>query len=125
MFTRRMLAAAALCMFASILYAADPNLAGTWEAQGSHEGRMQTWQMTFDVHGNAFTGTWKSLQNDTVREIKDGKMAGNQITFKVVRKDGSTLMDCKGSVNGGKMNLSIENLGEGDHRTATAVRKTN
>jgi hypothetical protein len=69
-------AAAALLLAAAFLSGADAKLAGTWEAQGSHEGRMQTWLMNFDVHENMFVGSWKSLQNDSVREIKEGRSLG-------------------------------------------------
>ena len=123
MLRKSLKAVASLLLAAAFLLGADAKLAGTWEAQGSHEGRMQTWLMNFDVHENAFVGSWKSLQNDSVREIKEGKIAGNDFSFKVLKKDGSTAMVCKGTVKGDQMTLGIDNLGEGDHRQATAVRK--
>src|ERR1700722_10703732 len=113
--------AAAIFLAAALLLGADAKLGGTWEAQGSHEGKMQTWEMTFDVRENTFVGSWKSLQNDSVREIKEGKIAGNDFSFKVLKSDGSTAMVCKGTLKGDKMTLGIDNLGEGDHRQATAV----
>ena len=48
---------------------------------------------------------------------------GNEISFKVLKKDGTTSMVCKGTVAGDRMKLSIENLSEGDYRQASAVRK--
>jgi hypothetical protein len=98
-------------------------MVGTWEAQGSHEGKMQTWLMTFDVQGDTFVGTWRSVENENVREIKEGKIVGSEFFFKVLKKDGTTAMVCKGKVTGDKLKLSIDNLCEGDHRQATAVRK--
>ena len=43
---------------------------------------------------------------------------GNEISFKVLKKDGTTSMVCKGTVAGDRMKLSIENLSEGDYRQA-------
>ena len=105
------------------LLAASAGLVGTWEAQGSNEGKMQTWLMTFDVRGETFVGTWRSVESENVREIKEGKIAGNEFSFKVLKKDGTTAMVCKGTLAGDKMKLNIDNLSEGDHRQATAVRK--
>jgi hypothetical protein len=102
---------------------AGASLVGTWEAQGSNEGKMQTWLMTFDVRGESFVGTWRSVESENVREIKEGKIVGNEVSFKVLKKDGTTAMVCKGTVAGDKMKLSIDNLSEGEHRQATAVRK--
>src|SRR5207244_8935220 len=62
MLKKQLQAAAVIGLLSAFLFAADANLAGAWEAQGSHEGRMQTWLMTFNLNGNTFTGSWKSLQ---------------------------------------------------------------
>jgi hypothetical protein len=40
------------------------------------------------------------------------------------RQSQTKSMVCKGTVTGDTMKLSIDNLSEGDHRQATAVRKT-
>jgi hypothetical protein len=123
MFRKLALFVITLCLSTLTLLAANTNLVGTWEAQGSHEGKMQTWLMTFDVRSDTFVGTWRSVENENVREIKEGKIVGNEFSFKVLKKDGTTAMICKGTVAGDKMKLSIDNLSEGDHRQATAVRK--
>ena len=123
MFRNLTLFVVTLCLSTVPLLAAGITLVGTWEAQGSNEGKMQTWLMTFDVRGETFVGTWRSVESENVREIKEGKIVGNELSFKVLKKDGTTAMVCKGTVAGDKMSLSIDNLSEGDHRQATAVRK--
>ena len=112
-----------LCLAAVLALAAETNLAGTWEAQGSNEGKMQSWQMKFDVKGDKFVGTWGSAENGNVREIKEGQISGKDFSFKVVKQDGSIAMLCKGTINGDKMTLNIENTSEGERRQATASRK--
>jgi hypothetical protein len=48
MFRKLALLVITLCLSTLTILAANTNLVGTWEAQGSHEGKMQTWLMTFD-----------------------------------------------------------------------------
>ena len=123
MFRRTAFLAISLCLAAVSLLAADANLAGTWEAQGSNEGKMRSWQMKFDVKGDKFVGTWGSAEDGNAREIKEGQISGKDFSFKVLKKDGSVAMVCKGTINGDKMTLSIENTSEGERRQASAVRK--
>ena len=123
MFRNLTLFVVTLCLSTVPLLAAGITLVGAWEAQGSNEGKMQTWLMTFDVRGETFVGTWRSVENENVREIKEGKIVGNEVSFKVLKKDGTTAMVCKGTLAGDKMKLTIDNLSEGEHRQATAVRK--
>ena len=105
------------------LGAENARLAGTWEAHATHEGRAQTWTFRFNVTGDSFTGTWQSLGSDVVRQIQAGKINGNHISFKTLRKDGRDGVLFDGTVSGDQMQLEVNNLGEGERTKVTAVRK--
>lgn len=111
-------------IFGAALLAQSARLAGTWEAHATHEGRAQTWTLKFDVKGDSFTGTWQSLGSDVVRRIQAGKITGDHVSFKTLRKDGSDGVLFTGTVAGDQMKLEVNNLGEGERSNVVAVRKS-
>jgi len=112
-----------MALFAAALLAQSARVAGTWEAHATHEGRSQTWTFKFDVNGDSFTGTWQSLGSDVVRQIQAGKIKGDHVSFKTLRKDGSDAVLFTGTVAGDQMKLQVNNLGESERSDVTAVRR--
>jgi phage head maturation protease len=110
-------------LFASALLAQSARVAGNWEAHATHEGRSQTWTFKFDVKGDSFTGTWQSLGSDVIRQIQAGKIKGDHVSFKTLRKDGRDGVLFTGTVAGDAMELEVNNLGEGERSNITALRK--
>ncbi len=110
-------------LFASMLMAQKADLTGKWEAHTTHEGRAQTYTFTFDAKGDTFTGTWQSLGSDAVRPLQAGKISGDRISFKTLRKDGTDGVLFTGTLAGDNLELTMNNLGEGERREMTAVRK--
>jgi opacity protein-like surface antigen len=105
-----------LAMVASVLavaaFAAD--VTGKWTAQVPGRGG-QTRETTFNfkVDGEKLTGTMSGMQNDL--EISDGKVKGDEISFKVnVNFQGNEMkMNYKGKVAGDEIKMTREREGSG------------
>jgi hypothetical protein len=110
-------AVALLALFASA-WAAD--VAGQWKAQA--QGADIT--ITFKVDGNTVTGTLdNSLAGPT--DIKEGKIAGDEISFYVVRKLGEndTKITWKGKVAGDEIKFTRQaEGGNAEEITAKKVK---
>lgn len=90
----------ALCAGAAL--AAD--VTGTWKASvPGREGAMMETTFTLKAEGAKLTGTVSNQWGDT--EISDGKVAGDNITFKVKREfgDRTMIMVYEGAVAGNEI----------------------
>jgi hypothetical protein len=101
---------AALCFALAVqLFAAD--VAGKWTAETKgRDGNPLTYTYDFKVDGEKLTGTLSSRMGE--RQILDGKVNGDEVSFKVTfERDGNTMTFLyKGKVAGDelKINMSSE-----------------
>jgi hypothetical protein len=93
-------------ILATIAVAAD--IAGKWKSEApGRDGTPQVTNYTFKVDGDKLTGTVSGRQADTA--ITEGKIAGDEISFVVVRTMGGEerKIQYKGKVSGDEIKLSI------------------
>lgn len=108
-----------VAVFALAVYAAD--VSGKWIAQVPGRGG-ETREVTFNfkADGETLTGTMSSPQGD--REISDGKIKGDDISFTMVMRfrDNEMKMLYKGKVSGDeiKFTRTVEGGPEGMPRRA-------
>ena len=101
----KMLKAAALCLLAAgTLLAADPG--GKWEATMQTPRGEMTLTFNFEADGETLTGT---VGNEMMgeSEIQDGKISGDEISFKQVmeRGDRKMTMEWTGTIKGDELEL--------------------
>src|SRR5438874_390227 len=63
---------------------AGDRLAGTWRADVRAEGKSFSLIFNFAVNGDQLTGTVELPSRDQEFEITDGKIRGNEISFKAI-----------------------------------------
>ena len=87
MMTRRLMFTMGLLLtFALGLWAAD--VSGKWTAQvPGRSGQMREVTITLKAAGQTLTGTVSGRQGDT--EISEGKISGDDISFKVAAQQGT------------------------------------
>ena len=98
------------CVLAVAALAADVSGKWTYETQGRNGA--QTVTLTLKADGGSLTGTMAGGRGGDV-EISEGKVDGNNVSFKVVREmQGNKLvMNYTGTVSGEEMKLKIEREG--------------
>ncbi len=97
---------AALALAASSLFAAD--LTGKWVAKmQTPNGETRDMVMNLKADGEKLTGTVGGMRGDA--EITDGKIAGDDVSWVVVRNfNGNEMRQTyKGKVTGKEMKLSV------------------
>jgi len=115
------------CALAVVALAADVSGKWSWEQQGRNG--TQTATMTLKADGSSLTGTVSGGRGGDA-EISDGKVDGNNVSFKVVREfNGNKIVQVyTGTVSGDEMKLKIEVEGGGGGkmgpREVTAKRST-
>ena len=115
------------CALAIVALAADVSGKWSWEQQGRNG--TQTATMTLKADGSSLTGTVSGGRGGDA-EISDGKVDGNNVSFKVVREfNGNKIVQVyTGTVSGDEMKLKIEVEGGGGGkmgpREVTAKRST-
>ncbi len=110
---------------AAAIWAADATGKWTAEMQG-RGGNTMTVNMNLKADGDKLTGTVSGRNGDT--DITDGKVDGDNISFKVVREfNGNQITQVyKGKVNGDTIHFSMTmeggNMGGGQPREFDAKR---
>ncbi len=98
-----------LALFAVTAVAAD--VSGKWVAQiPGRDGTPQEQSFTFKVSGGTVTGTITSQRGD--QEISEGKIAGDDLSFAVIRKfnDMEMRSNYKGKVSGNEIKFIMERV---------------
>jgi hypothetical protein len=114
-----------LCLAAIVLtvaWAAD--VSGKWKAEmHTPDGQTRTSIFTFQVSGDALTGTVAGARGET--PISEGKISGDAISFVVVRKfqDNEFKMNYKGKVAGDEIKLTVTANFGGEERTFEMTAK--
>jgi hypothetical protein len=114
-----------LCLAAIVLtvaWAAD--VSGKWKAEmQTPDGQTRTSIFTFQVSGDALTGTVAGARGET--PISEGKISGDAISFVVVRKfqDNEFKMNYKGKVAGDEIKLTVTANFGGEERTFEMTAK--
>ena len=119
MFTRRhfigALAALALSVATAVpAFAAD--VTGKWKAEyQSPDGQARTTVFTFEVKGEALTGTLTSSMSAEPAKIEEGTLKGDAIAFAVTRNFNGNEIQLRytGTVKGDEMPLKVA-AGAGD-----------
>jgi len=121
MLNRRIGLTLGLCLLlTSTTWARGENLAGTWVATVDQKGTNHIFTFVFDVKDNAFTGTVALDGGDSV-PITDGKINGNNITFKAGPPN--DLAYISGTINGDVLQMDLKDA-DGKHQfSLTAKRK--
>jgi hypothetical protein len=104
--TRNLFLFALLCFVAVAAFGAD--ISGKWKSESpGRDGTPMTTNYTFNVEGEKLTGTVSGRQGDTA--ISDGKVAGDEISFIVVRnfRGEERKIQYKGKVSGDEIKLTI------------------
>jgi len=114
--------AALICLGALALSAAD--IDGKWVAQmPGRGGETRETTFNFKADGDKLTGTISGPRGD--REISDGKITGDEISFAMVmpgRQGGGEMkMVYKGKVSGNEIKFTVQR--EGGDRTFEFVAK--
>ncbi|HEY3738961.1 MAG TPA: hypothetical protein VGL53_03910 [Bryobacteraceae bacterium] len=103
-------------------FAAD--VTGKWSAEvPGRGGQTRTQNMEFKVDGGALTGALEGPRGNTA--ISDGKVDGDNISFKVVREfNGNTMTQVySGTISGDEIKFKVTTEGrEGAGREFTAKR---
>lgn len=98
------------CLVAAAMWAAD--VTGKWTAEmPGRGGNTMTMTMNLKADGDRLTGTVSGRNGDT--DITDGKIDGDNISFKVVREfNGNQVTQLyKGTVNGDTIHFSVTREG--------------
>ena len=107
---------AVCCLAATAQAAADPN--GTWKwkftTQGGQEFELS---LTLKADGDKLTGA--TVRNENETQIQDGKIAGDEITFTVIRdREGRKVTaKYKGKITGDTVKGKVESDWSGDWQT--------
>ncbi len=112
------------CLAAAAIWAAD--VTGKWTAEMQGRNGSMTVNMNLKADGDKLTGTVSGRNGDT--DITDGKVDGDNISFKVVREfNGNQVTSVyKGKVDGDTIHFSMTmeggNMGGGRPREFDAKR---
>lgn len=122
--TRRLILAGLIATMTSL--AADVSGKWTAEMQGRN-GNTMTVTMNLKADGEKLTGTVSGRMGDT--EISDGKVAGDDVSFTVVREfnGNSFKQNYKGKLEGDTIHFTIKTeggMGGGQERKVDAKRAT-
>ena len=115
------------CLAAAALWAADVTGKWTAEMQGRN-GNTMTITMNLKADGDKLTGTMSGRGGET--DISDGKVQGDNISFKVVREfNGNQITSVyKGKVDGDTIHFAMTmeggSMGGGQPREFDAKRAT-
>jgi len=108
-----------------VVVASAADVSGTWKgtSQG-RDGKTRETTFTFKVDGEKLTGTVSGRMGD--REISEGKVAGDEISFavKVSMGDREFKMLYKGKVAGDEIKFSVQREG-GDRTTEMTAKRSN
>ena len=110
-----------LAVFAFALLAAD--VSGKWtSAMQGRDGKSMETTFTFKVDGNKLTGARSGRGGD--REIADGRINGDEISFSVTtERNGNTMkQNYKGTVSGDEIKGTVQREGADNSRPWTAKR---
>jgi len=109
-------------LLAMVALAADPT--GKWSFETQGRNGPQTVTLTLKASGDALSGSISGGRGGPV-DISDGKVAGDDITFSVVREfqGNSFTTKYKGKVSGDSIELTIEGP-RGGPQTVTAKKST-
>jgi hypothetical protein len=101
---RWMIAAAAFTLWVS--YAAD--IDGKWTGQVEGRNGPQTQTIMLKAADNTLTGSVEGGRGGPV-EISDGKIDGNNVSFKVIREfqGNKVTQEYKGTISGGELKLTV------------------
>jgi hypothetical protein len=110
---RLSLICAFIALFAFVAFAADVSGKWTSEQQG-RDGNTVTITWTLKQDGEKLSGTMAGGRGGDV-QISDGKVSGNDVSFKVVREtpNGNFTTKYTGTVSGTEMKLKLEREGGG------------
>ncbi|HEY3940643.1 MAG TPA: hypothetical protein VGL97_24655 [Bryobacteraceae bacterium] len=114
------------CLVTAALWAADVNGKWTAEMQGRN-GNTMTVNMNLKADGDKLTGTVSGRNGDT--DISDGKVDGDNVSFKVVREfnGNKRTMEYKGKMEGDTIHFTVTmegGMGGGAGRQFEAHRAT-
>lgn len=100
--------AGVVLLLAVPLQAQDVNITGKWETTRETPRGTMTTTFTFAQDGHELTGTLSSQRGD--REITDGLVEGNKITFTMVMTMGERTVEMKysGTVEGDTITGTIQ-----------------
>ena len=112
------------CVAAAAMFAADVTGKWTAEMQG-RGGNTMTVTMNLKADGNNLTGTVSGRNGDT--DISDGKVDGDNVSFKVVREfnGNKVTQNYKGKLNGDTIHFAVTmegGMGGGQAREFDAKR---
>jgi hypothetical protein len=108
---RKTLIASLLICLATICFAAIADLSGKWTGSiKDPDGNDHPLHLVFKADGDKLTGTAQSDEGDPLT-INEGKIKGNDFTFKVTTPQGDTVpVDGKYIANGDSVSMSfVEN----------------
>jgi hypothetical protein len=94
---------ALLALTGLVLLAAD--IDGTWTAETQGKNGPQTQTLTLMSKGDALTGKMDNGGKGGPADISDGKIEGNNVSFKIVRDFGGKQVsqEFKGTLAGGEL----------------------
>ena len=107
--------------FATVCFAAITDLSGKWTGSiATPDGNQLQLNYVFKVEGNMLSGTGQGDGNPA--EIKEGKVSGDSITFKVYDDNGEVIPH-KGKyyAQGDSISMNIEAHGNKFHATLKRV----
>ena|SRR5579862_7752683 len=118
---RATLIIAAILCFVTICLAAVTDISGKWTGPiTTPDGNQLQLNYVFKIDGNTLTGTGQGDGNPA--EIKDGKMDGNDISFKVYDDNGEAIPhNGKYYPQGDSISMNIEAHGNKFHTTLKRV----
>jgi hypothetical protein len=92
--------------------ASAADIDGKWTAETERKGAEVTETLLLKANGNKLTGSMQRAGR--ALEISEGVVNGNDVSFKVVRRDGAT-QQYKGSLSGDSLKLMMTGS-RGGHR---------
>jgi hypothetical protein len=112
---------ALLGIFAFVAAAAD--VSGTYKAEVTTQRGTQNLTITLKADGSSLTGNITTPRGDT--PIQDGKVDGNNVSFKIVRKmqDNEITVNYKGVVDGDTIKFTQTSNFNGNERKTDFVAK--
>ena len=115
----------ALTAIALVMTASAADVAGKWVGQmPTRDGQTRETTFDFKASGDKLTGTMSGPQGGV--EIKDGKISGGEITFKVsFEAGGNTIVILfNGSVSGDQIKFTRKREGADQSQTFTAKKSS-
>ncbi len=113
------------CLAGPLSAAPQQGLGGTWVGETSFEGKEGRLECVFHVTGDTFTGTSRSLVDDSSKPwtMKEGKINGNKISYKAGNDEDGYPVNVTGVLNGDTLELTIDVTDAGERISATLHRK--